>query len=115
VATNHRIQRWFDHAEMKKLCGRFSKDTLDQPLRDLIGGTASKELQTICKNFIALQEARNSADYDLSYKIDWKQAVECIEMSQVAIAAWVQIKNTEEANVFILSLLMCKNWEDKAR
>jgi hypothetical protein len=115
LATNHRIQRWFEHAKMKEICGRFVKQTLDQPLLDLIGGSSSPELQTVCRNFIALQEARNSADYDLSYKIDWKLTVACIDRSTDAIRAWVQIRNTEEANVFILSLLMFKNWEEKNR
>jgi hypothetical protein len=115
LTTNHRIQRWFDHSKMKEICGRFVKQSLDQPLHDLIGGSASQKLQIVCRNFIALQEARNSADYDLSYRIDWNQTVECIDRSTDAIRAWVQIKDTEEANVFILSLLMFKNWQEKDR
>ena len=51
TATNHRMQRWFDHAEMKRVCGRFSKDELDQPPLGLIGKKASADLQTVCRNF----------------------------------------------------------------
>lgn len=63
--TNHRIQRWLEHAEMKKVCGRFLPAKLDQPLLDLIGPAASPDLQNVARSFIKLQDARHSADYDL--------------------------------------------------
>jgi hypothetical protein len=35
IETNHRIQRWFEHAKLKEICGRFFKPKLEQPLLGL--------------------------------------------------------------------------------
>ena len=63
---NHRIRRWFNHAEMKAICQRFLPVRLRSPLSDLVGESASADMQVAAKNFIELQEARHKADYDLS-------------------------------------------------
>ena len=111
IATNHRIQRWFDHGEMKKICGRFMASKLDQPLLDLIGPSASSDLQTVARSFVLLQEARHSADYDLSYTLTGPEAIKYLRLAIEAIEAWDRIQGSAEANIFILSLLMWKNWE----
>ena len=110
TSTNHRIQRWFDHAEMKNICGRFTKSELDQPLLDLIGNSASPDLQTVARNFVQLQEARHNADYDLGYILDRTETRRFIELAIEALRAWERIRDSAEANVFILSLLLWKNW-----
>jgi hypothetical protein len=112
--TNHRIQRWFEHAEMKKVCGRFLPAKLDQPLRDLIGESASADLQNVSRSFIQLQDARHSADYDLSYNLTLKQSRQYVELAMSALQAWKRLAGSAEANIFILSLLLWKNW-DKER
>ncbi len=109
--TNYRIQRWFDHAEMKKICGRFLPTRLDQPLLDLIGESSSEDLQTVARSFIQLQEARHSADYDLNYSLTWNEARRLIELAVHAIGAWARIQDSAEVNIFVLSLLLWKNWE----
>lgn len=114
TVTKHRIQRWFDHAEMKRICSRFLPTNLDQPLLDLIGPSSTPDLQTVARSFIQLQDARHRADYDLSYKLDLKQARQHVELAVSALQAWRHIEGTAEANIFILSLLMWKNW-DKER
>jgi hypothetical protein len=108
---NHRIQRWFDHGEMKKICGRFTAAKLDQPLLGLIGPSASSDLQTVARSFIELQEARHRADYDLGYSFTWDEARHCIELAIRANKAWIRIQSSAEANIFILSLLLWKNWD----
>jgi len=112
--TNHRIQRWFDHGEMKKICGRFLPAKLDHPLRDLIGESASPDLQTVALGFIQLQDARHSADYDLSYALTEQIAWDIFEKATETTEAWNRLKDSAEANIFILSLLTWKN-SDKDR
>jgi uncharacterized protein (UPF0332 family) len=109
--THHRIQRWFEHAEMKKVCGRFLQTRLDQPLLGLIGPTASPGMQHVASSFNELQAARHSADYDLSYSLSSQEAHRLIRLAVTAMASWDEIANSAEANIFILSLLMWKNWE----
>jgi len=96
---------------MKRVCGRFLPTKLDQPLRGLIGDAASADLQEVARSLILLQEARHSADYDLSYAISWNDAFKLLDQATNAIDAWERIAASAEANIFILSLLMWKNWE----
>ena len=112
--TNHRIQRWFEHAEMKRVCGRFLSARLDKPLLDLIGDTASPSLRNVAQSFITLQEARHSADYDLSFSVPSAEARQLVLLAVGAMNSWDNIKDSAEANIFVLSLLMWKNW-DKER
>lgn len=111
LETNRRIQRWFEHAEMKRNCSRFLGEKLGQPLLGLIGPQASTELKTVCRSFIELQEARHSADYDLNYDLDRDKASEYVRTAMIAFTAWQRISNSAEANIFILSLLLWKNWD----
>ncbi len=96
---------------MRKICGRFLPARLDQPLRDLIGDAASKDLQTVARSFIELQDARHNADYDLSYKLTNGDAIQLIQLTVDAKSAWERMEGSAEANVFVLSLLLWKNWE----
>jgi hypothetical protein len=108
--TANRIHRWLDHAEMKKICGEFAAVRLNPPLCDLLGDTASEDMQTLAINFIRLQEARHSADYDLDYPLSWGQAKEFITLAVNAIGAWDRICPSAESNIFVLSLLLWKKW-----
>jgi hypothetical protein len=96
---------------MKKICGRFMASKFDQPLLDLVGPSASSDLQTVARNFVLLQEARHDADYDLSYPVTRPEATKYLRLALEAIEAWDRIRGSAEANIFILSLLMWKNWE----
>lgn len=108
---SHRLQRWFEHGVMKQICGRFLKPRLDQPLSDLLGDSASPDLQVVCRTFISLQEARHDADYDPAYAINLNIALQHFESTIEAIEAWRRVRDTSGANVFILSLLLFKNWD----
>ena len=109
--TANRIHRWLNHSEMKKICREFASSPLKPPLRDLLAGGTSEDMQKLANSFIRLQEARHNADYDLDYSVSWEQTREFIELSVTAIGAWENIKTSAEANIFILSLLLWKNWE----
>ena len=108
---NHRVQRWLDHGEMKKVCRRFLANQLTNPLADLIGQTASEQMQAVARTFVLLQDARHSADYDLSWSVTRSEASQLIGAAWDAFEAWDEIRNTAEANIFLLSLLLWKNWE----
>ncbi len=96
---------------MKHVCGRFAAAKLTQPLLGLVGPEPSLALQTVASSFIQLQEARHSADYDLAYRLTERQANQYLEMAKIAIIGWRSIAGSAEANIFILSLLMWRNWE----
>ncbi len=97
---------------MRRVCGEFSSPKLNPPLRELLdGGSASEDMQLLAANFIRLQVARHNADYDLDYEVSWQQAREFIEFAVTAIGAFERIRSTAEGNIFILSLLLWKNWQ----
>ncbi|RXH54986.1 hypothetical protein GRAN_4090 [Granulicella sibirica] len=93
------------------MCRRFLPKLLDQPLRDLLGEAASQDLQMVALHFVKLQDARHSADYDLSYELSEDDTWELFEAASDAVKAWKRIAHTAEANIFILSLLLWKNWD----
>ena len=109
--TQHRVGRWFEHAELKKVWGRFSKAKPDQPLRELLDKSASSELQDVASSFIKLQEARHAADYDLGYACSLDEATGFVGLSIRVIQWWDMIRQSSEANIFALSVLMWNNWE----
>jgi len=109
--TANRIHRWLDHAEMKKVCREFAAAHLNAPLRELLGPTASADMQIVASNFIKLQEARHSADYDPGYQLGWEEARELIESAVFAYGAWERITPSAESNIFVLSLFLWKKWE----
>ena len=79
-----------------------------------MGAVPPSDLQTVASIFIQLQDARHSADYDLGFQLSHRDAMIYVIRCRQAIEAWDRIKQSAEANIFILSLLMWKNW-DKAR
>ena len=94
---------------MKRICREFASPQLNRPLHDLLDSGVSDDMQRLAASFIQLQEARHNADYDLDYIVSWEQTREFIELSVRAIGAWERIRQTAEANIFILSLLLWKN------
>jgi hypothetical protein len=62
-----RVQRAFAHDEMKRVCQQFLQGhvgSLTPALQALVADPMEPELATIADAFVALQEARHSADYD---------------------------------------------------
>lgn len=107
----NRIYRWLNHGEMKRICREFASPRLNPPLRDLLDGDVSEDMQRLTTSFINLQEARHNADYNPGYLVTWEQTRDLLELAVRAISAWEKIARTAEGNIFILSLLLWRNWE----
>ena len=110
--VKNRIRRWMDHGEMKVVCGGFSKPAPTNPYRDLLSDPSNVDLQTIAANFIALQDARHAADYDLSLTYTRVGAELLVKLAEDCFAAWSRIRKSGDANVLLLTLLMRKRWEN---
>jgi hypothetical protein len=110
------IGRAYTHTQMKEACRSFSGGMLKQHLLDrLPGGFAvPPEVQSIAQLFVDLQQARHSADYDLSPVAslrradvrllidDTEEAIEnwhsaphglCQQFFLATMVTWDQIKN----------------------
>lgn len=109
----NRVHRWLDHREVKRICQEFALTPQRPPLRDLLRRAVTDDMQLVASNFIALQEARHKADYDLAYLPSWEEARETVEYAARAMSAWSRVEHTEEATVFVLSLFFWKNWQSE--
>lgn len=102
------VSRAFEHATMRHVC-----KSLLTPTSALIGTfrlTPTDDLRIVAEAFNSLQDARHTADYDLSSNLDRNDAVLKIRLAESAFAAWRRIRAREEANVFLVALLMRREW-----
>ena len=98
---------------MKKACSKFLSAQMSKPLLSFVGSSASTGMKVIARSFVQLQEARPSADYDTASLWTRPKAQQHVQMARDAFSAWKQIRKSSEANVFLLSLLLWKNFESE--
>ena len=99
------VRRAFTHADMIAACRAVKKD---QPPR-FMSRPASAELVAVARAFEDLQDARLLADYDVETTTDLEVAAEALLAAETAFAAWAAIRNTPDANVFLLAMLLGKH------
>jgi hypothetical protein len=107
------IQRAFDHGTMKQACQAFAKNFSGSASRQLptsLIPSINAELRRLASAFVALQEARHKADYDLLSDFNRLDALQECQRAKDAFDAWETIKGTTEANVFLCALVFWKQW-----
>lgn len=105
------VGRVYDHGEMKRVCAVFSSGgTLPASVTAYIRTPFSADLRFVADTFPRLQQWRHGADYDTGTHLTRDEALDRIELTERAFAAWNRIRTTGEARVFLLSLLFWKSW-----
>ena len=102
------LRRAFDHATMRHVCSAMLDSR--SRLRSVFALTPSVDLILVADSFHRLQDARHEADYDVSTALDRGEATLSVQSAEGAFAAWKRVRNTDEANIFLLALLMKKDW-----
>lgn len=102
----YRVRRAIGHADMKKTCAHFSKSKLPTHLDFPNHGPVPADLIKVARIFVALQEARHGADYDLSSSINKLDALALLQEAEDAFASWKIVRNKPYANVFLSALLL---------
>lgn len=74
------------------------------------GITPSRDLSQVASTFVDLQQARHDADYDLSLKLNRSEVLLRVREVERAFASWKSVRGTDEAKVFLTSLLVDKQW-----
>ena len=108
-----RVQRAFVHEEMKKVCEQFRKgniSNLSPALQDLVAAPIDPAFAMIADAFVELQEARHSADYDVSDTFTKPDVLAKIALAEQAFLDWEKVRGTPNANVFLAALLLQKQW-----
>jgi len=104
-----RVSRSLTHHEMNRVCGHFSKQ-LPPDLRPLLPAGVSPDLTLIAETFSQLQQVRHRADYDPDFKTIRSFALTRLDEASDAFAAWQKIRDTDEANVFLIALAFGARW-----
>lgn len=95
---------------MKDAAKRFESGNLPDHIRSLIANPLPAQLIAIAQNFIRLQEERHKADYDLATRFERARAQDAVALAVQSFADWEMIRNTDEARVFLASLMFWKLW-----
>ncbi len=110
AGLSERIQRAVEHGAMKDAAKRFESGNLPDHIRSLIANPLPAQLIAIAQNFIRLQEERHKADYDLATRFERARAQDAVALAVQSFADWEMIRNTDEARVFLASLMFWKLW-----
>jgi hypothetical protein len=95
---------------MKQACERRSADAR-RLLKDSLPPskrTVEEAIAFVADAFVRLQEHRHAADYDVSGEWAKTDAVELVDSVIEAFERWRQVRETPEAQDFLLSLLVKK-------
>lgn len=115
------IQRAFNHGEMRTVCKSIAdghratirNSQRGQPppaTRNLIALPLDPSLFAVIEAFIDLQEARHEADYNLDKQWSRFDVLNRVRTARKAFADWAMIRNSPNATVFVVALLLQKHW-----
>jgi hypothetical protein len=92
---------------MKKTAQGFAAASAGQNAwRAVMGAPPSASLVDVALAFIALQEARHEADYDLSRTFTRGEVEALVARTDVAFADWQTVATSAEAETFLVALLV---------
>jgi hypothetical protein len=101
---------------MKKTCIVWAKGGTMTPLTaGKLTGAISQELQFVAGTFVALQKARNLADYEYGVPQEKVDAVSKVEDVKKAFRDWTVISGTPEATVFLTALMLERYYKDREK
>ncbi len=115
-ATREAMSRWFRHGTMARTADLFARPLSikrSNPLRRLLVDDAVKpptprlppDLVALAETFAALQEARHTADYDLSAWYSRATARALVERGHAAFDAVANLRGQPTYGLFLLLLL----------
>ena len=110
VPGKMKIRRAFVHAEMKVVCTSYAKNNIPASIAPLLTYPLDANLRKFAQAFVDLQEARHSADYDLSVKFNRVEVLLLIDTVKDAFSDWKTIRKTENSKIFLMDLLLRKLW-----
>ena len=103
------VARMFDHAPMVKACSR-KRDELNRyfNMRPRPGHDfdVRNHLRVITNTFVDMLQHRHTADYDGAFTWSRTDVLEKIESVNAAFQSWRQIRDEDEAQNFLVTLLL---------
>lgn len=107
-----KTQRALNHSDMYATAGFFARSGRDKLEEKAIAlpTAISSVLADIADGFRTLQEERHRADYDVQASFDRIKTLELVTMAEKLFVDWQMEKETENAKVFLASLMFWKAW-----
>ncbi len=105
-----RIARAFSHSEMKQVCRSISERRVSLVLRGLQPSGFSPAVIAVVRYFAELQDERQRTDYDLLAVYTRVEALEIVDAAEKAFREWEEVREQDEANVFLSALLFAGRW-----
>ena len=113
-----RIQRLLGHRPMRDAIAPFSDRNKWNVFSTNLGIPCvfSPDLAVIAQAYAELQDARHIADYDVvdakgTMGLLW--ASDCLDKARLAFDAWNRIKSTDEARLFLATLIFGVKWVNR--
>jgi uncharacterized protein (UPF0332 family) len=103
-SSRNALGRMFDHGLMKRVSDRVADDK-KTPFAGEDAGAVSG-LRLVAKLFVELQDLRRTADYDNGTSWTRLDAIVPIASAKSAFVAWDDIKHTDIAQDYLVSLLI---------
>ncbi len=103
-SSRNALGRMFDHGLMKKVSSRVA-----DPARTPYAGENPAHvaaLRSVAEAFGDSQDARHTADYDNGKLWSLSEAVEAVETVATAFVRWGEIRHTDIAQEYLVSLLI---------
>ena len=103
------IARAFNHGDMKQVSQLFARGQLPGSLAGLAQSTQiPPDLVVVASAFVDLQQARHTADYDLSPRsaLTRSTAQARVRQARQAFAAWDRVRAEPAAEVYLIAMLL---------
>lgn len=105
-----RVQRALAHETMKQAANAFQAANLPRHVASVARSPVAQEIVAIAASFVLLQEARHKADYDLTEQFDRTRVQALVNEAEQVFRLWGQIRDTDDARVFLAALMFWKLW-----
>lgn len=95
---------------MKQAAKSFESGNLPENIKPFVTDPMPAALVSVARSFVRLQDERHKADYDVALRFDRAAAQDAVALATQLFTDWDAIKNTEDAHVFLASLMFWKLW-----
>ncbi|HZO93757.1 MAG TPA: hypothetical protein VFB22_08290 [Candidatus Baltobacteraceae bacterium] len=99
---------------MKEVCKEFARGQITNrasPTYGFITLPIEQQIIDVAETFVALQELRHIADYDLSRTFDRLDVRSTVALVRSAFQSWEQVRGSQNARTFLAALLFEKQWK----
>ncbi|MFZ1084977.1 MAG: hypothetical protein WAN35_08430 [Terracidiphilus sp.] len=120
LGMSGRIQRLLNHGPMREAMIPFGDSKKWNTFSTNLGIPCifSPDLAVIVNAYANLQDARHLADYDVidaNGSVDLSWASDCLNKAKLAFDAWNRIKSTDEARLFLATLIFGVKWANRTK